>query len=67
MTGQMCQSQKWEEMLRKQAESGPSFLRGGEVDAQMALQPGSISALEGLGASGLGSGRKHGSWVPDLP
>lgn len=43
-----------------------AFSRGGEVDAQMAIQPGSISGLEGLGAAGSGSGRKHWNWVPDV-
>lgn len=44
-----------------------AFSRGREVAAQMAAQPTSISGLEGLGAAGSDSGRKHWNWVPDLP
>lgn len=44
-----------------------AFSWGGEVEAQMAVQPGSISGQGGLGAAGLGSGGKHWSWVPGLP
>lgn len=44
-----------------------AFSQGGEVDALLAVQSGSISGLEGLGAEGLGSGRKHWGQVPDLP
>ena len=36
------------------------------MDARLAVQSGSISGLEGLGAAGLGSGRKHWSQVSDL-
>ena len=43
-----------------------AFSQGGEVDARLAVQSGSISGLEGLGAAGLGSGRKHWSQVSDL-
>ena len=36
------------------------------MDARLAVQSGSILGLEGLGAAGLGSGRKHWSQVSDL-
>lgn len=44
-----------------------AFSQGGEVDAPLAVQSGSTSGLEGLGAAGLGSGRKRWGQVPDLP
>lgn len=44
-----------------------AFSPGGEVAAQMAAQPSTMGGLEGLGAAGSESGRKHWRWVPDLP
>lgn len=36
------------------------------MDAQRAALLRGITGLEGLGAAGSESGRKHWSWVPDL-
>lgn len=44
-----------------------AFSPGGEADTQMAAQLSSMEGLEGLGAAGSESGRKHWRWVPDLP